>query len=290
MDAKTIRVEDYAVTEKPYYQPVGNEVEIFETAFKLRRPVALIGPTGCGKTALATYMAWYLGQDLTKGKGKAKKGVIFPYIEVPCHEDLTVNDLVGRYGFDGVWQPGPLYLGVQHGGIVALDEIVEARKDAIVMLHALSDDRRHLSVTKKGEVLVPPEHFMLVVCYNPGYQIRTKNLKPSTRQRFVTIEMDYPPQPLETEILMKKTGVEKDIAERFVQLGHNIREGARGKNELNLQEGASTRLLIMACEFYERQRKAGRKLNIEDIARVTIFNPVSTEETDRKTLEEMLKW
>ncbi len=285
-EGRALGIKDYVVTEEPYYEPVGNEIEIFESAFRLRRPLAILGPTGCGKTALATYMAYKLRKELIQKDPSLQ----FPYIEVPCHEDLTVNDLVGRYGFDNVWQPGPLYLGAKHGGIVLLDEIVEARKDAIVMIHSLADDRRHLPVVKKGEVLVPPEHFMLVACYNPGYQIRSRNLKPSTRQRFVTLEMDYPCADIEKKILYKKTGIDEPGADIFVTLGNHIRKAAKGSNDLNLQEGASTRLLVMAAEFYQREKYLGREPNIKEIARVTIFNPVSTEETDRKTLEEMLTW
>lgn len=286
MQGKTIDIKDYIVTEEPYYEPVGNEIEIFEMAFRLRRPLALLGPTGCGKTALATYMAYKLRKDIHANGAS----VLFPYIEVPCHEDLTVNDLVGRHGFDGIWQPGPLYLGAKHGGIVLLDEVVEARKDAIVMIHSLADDRRHLPVVKNGEVLVPPEHFMLVVCYNPGYQIKSKDLKPSTRQRFVTLEMDYPSAEIETKILCKKTGIDEEQARYFVALANNIRKGAKENNELNLQEGASTRLLVMASEFYQEQKRLGKEPDIKEIAAVTIFNPISSEDTNRRTLEEMLSW
>ena len=286
--ARIVPQVEYFVDKEPYYEPVGNEVEVFDMAFNLRRPLALLGPTGCGKTALANYMTWRIRQKLIKESGD--KGLHFPYIEVPCHEDLTIGDLVGRYGLKGEWLPGPLYTGALNGGIVLLDEIVEARKDAVVMIHALTDDRRHLPLPQKGEVIIPPEDFMIVICYNPGYQVKAKDLKPSTRQRFVTLEMDYPPNLLEEKIIIKHTGVDPEIASQLVSLGDNIRKAAREANQLNLQEGASTRLLIRAAEFYHAIEQSGATPNLRDIARYTIFSPISTEDTDRKVLEEMLSW
>ncbi len=297
-----IKQGDYAIFEEPYYEPVGSEITDFEIAYRRKRPLSLIGPTGCGKTTLTTYMAWKLSEDIIyQGKdgmavsklSEAEKQpdgrIMFPYIEIPCHEDLNTNDLVGRYDFSNNWIPGPLYIGATQGGIVVLDEIVEARKDAIVLLHGLTDDRRALTVSKKGEVVLPPDNFMVVICYNPGYQIKAKDLKPSTRQRFPTVEMNYPPQDIEKKILMKKTGIDEKIAGRLVSLGNTIRE-SKDSDTLNLQEGASTRLLLMAAEYYLEYEKMGLKPDLAHIARITIFNPISTEETDKKALEEMLSW
>ena len=209
MESKIQKYEDYAIVEEPYYEEIGSEVFDFEVAYSIKRPLALVGPTGCGKTALATYMAYKLRQDLvevTKENGKPSRvskmsqaekqldgKIVFPYIEIPCHEDLTETHLLGRYDLNDQWLPGPLYIGATNGGIVVLDEFVESRPDARVLLHSLTDDRRVLPVAKKGEVITPPDNFMVVVCYNPGYQVRAKELKASTRQRFPTIEMDYPP-------------------------------------------------------------------------------------------------
>ncbi|MAH03204.1 AAA family ATPase [Candidatus Pacearchaeota archaeon] len=298
---KITKYEDYSIVDEPYYEPVGNEITDFQVAFNCKRPLSLIGPTGCGKTTLALYMAYKLRQDLITKTDKGKTEVLefsksesqtgnkiaFPYIEIPCHEDMTETHLVGRYGLNNEWLPGPLYIGASRGGIVVLDEIVEARKDAVVLLHSLTDDRRVLYVAKKGEVITPPDNFMVVTCYNPGYQIRSKNLKQSTAQRFPTIQMNYPSTEIEEKIIIKKTGIEKDVASKLVRLGNEIRE-AKNNDTINLQEGVSTRLLIMASEFYLEYKKIGLEPDLKHIARVNIFNPISTEDTDRKSLEELL--
>ena len=178
-----------AVGQEPYYRPVGDEVTLFEAAYRRRLPVLLKGPTGCGKTRFVEYMAWRLRR---------------PLVTVACHDDLTTADLVGRYlivNDETVWMDGPLTAAVRGGGICYLDEIVEARKDTTVVIHPLADARRLLAVDKRGELVPAPDDFMLVISYNPGYQSVLKEIKPSTRQRFVALEFDYPAPDIEAEIV-----------------------------------------------------------------------------------------
>src|SRR5437763_10759125 len=204
-------VEKYKVVSEPYYLPIRQEVELFEAAYAAKLPVMLKGPTGCGKTRFVHYMAYRLKR---------------PLITVACHEDLTASDLVGRYllrGQETVWVDGPLTLGVKHGGIVYLDEIVEARKDTTVIIHPLSDDRRLLPVEKKGQVIEAVDEFMLVISYNPGYQSVLKDLKQSTKQRFMAIEFGYPSRDLEARIIQREAGVEKDVALALVKVGEKVR-------------------------------------------------------------------
>ncbi len=218
------------VVEEPYYLPVGDEVRIFEAAYARRLPVMLKGPTGVGKTRFLRYMAWRLGR---------------PLVTVACHDDLTASDLLGRYlikGDETVWIDGPLTHAVRIGAICYLDEIVEARKDTTVVIHPLTDDRRRLRLEKTGELLVAPPEFLLVVSYNPGYQSLMKNLKPSTRQRFVALDFHFPPPALETEIVAHESGVDRPTAEALVKLAGLI----RNLSDSGLDEPASTRLLVYA--------------------------------------------
>ncbi|HVF50617.1 MAG TPA: AAA family ATPase, partial [Pyrinomonadaceae bacterium] len=183
-----LAIEEYRAVEEPYYLAVARELELFEAAYAARLPVMLKGPTGSGKTRFVEHMAWRLKR---------------PLITVACHEDLSATDLVGRFLLEGeetVWHDGPLTKAVRNGAICYLDEVVEARKDTIVIIHPLTDDRRRLPIEKRGTVLDAPQDFMLVVSYNPGYQSILKDLKQSTRQRFIALEFDYPPPELETEI------------------------------------------------------------------------------------------
>ena len=224
--------------EEPFYLPVGDEVSLFEAAYRERIPVLLKGPTGCGKTRFVEYMAWYLAR-----KAGATTG--YALTTVSCHEDLTATDLVGRYllSSEGThWIDGPLTRAVKSGGICYLDEIVEARKDTIVVIHSLTDHRRLLPIEKKGELLHAHPDFFLVVSYNPGYQSTIKDLKHSTRQRFVSIEFDYPVQVLEQRIIAREAGVDAATAEALALAGAQIRH----LDEQNLLEGPSTRLLIYA--------------------------------------------
>ncbi len=230
MILESSKTDQYLVAEEPYYLPVGKEVELFESAYRHQIPVLLKGPTGCGKTRFMQYMAWRLKR---------------PLITVSCHDDLTASDLVGRYlvrGGETVWVDGPLTTAVKAGGFCYLDEIVEARKDTTVVIHPLADDRRILPMEKRGEVLKAPPEFLLAISYNPGYQSVLKDLKQSTRQRFLALEFFYPRKEPETDIVMHESGVDRSTAAGLVSLG----EKTRNLKDRGLTEGASTRLLIHA--------------------------------------------
>ena len=241
---KSYQVEEYYIEEEPFYLPLGDEIELFEAAYQQKMPVLLKGPTGCGKTRFVEHMAYRLGMPLAKKKGKdSPKGV--PLMTVACHEDLTASDLVGRYLLEGdstVWLDGPLARAVKAGAICYLDEVVEARKDTTVLIHPLTDHRRELPIEKKGEVLKAGEGFQLVISYNPGYQNALKDLKHSTRQRFVALEFTYPTVEIETDIIAHEAGVSQEMAETLARLGEKV----RNLKDHGLQEGASTRLLIYA--------------------------------------------
>src|SRR3954465_6943600 len=228
-----LAVEKYKVTNEPYYLPIKQEIELFEAAYAAKLPVMLKGPTGCGKTRFVEYMAYKLGR---------------PLITVACHEDLSSTDLVGRFLLEGeetVWHDGPLTAAVRAGAICYLDEVVEARKDTVVIIHPLTDDRRRLAIEKRGTVIDAPPDFMLVVSYNPGYQSVLKDLKQSTRQRFVAIEFDYPSEAIETSIVKHESGVSAELAAQIVRLGGKV----RNLREHGLQEGVSTRLLVYTGEL-----------------------------------------
>lgn len=215
----------------PAYEPAGDEVALFEHAWRNCLPVLIKGPTGVGKTHFVTHMAARLG---------------LPLFSVACHDDLTAADLVGRHLVqDGqtVWQDGPLTRAVREGGICYLDEIVEARKDVTVVIHPLADHRRTLPLERTGELLVAPPEFMLVVSYNPGYQNFLKGLKPSTRQRFIALRFDFPDEAREIRILQRETGCDTLLAQRLVALGNAIRR----LDGVDLEEVASTRLLVYAA-------------------------------------------
>ncbi|HJV76244.1 MAG TPA: CbbQ/NirQ/NorQ/GpvN family protein [Noviherbaspirillum sp.] len=217
----------------PFYQPVGNECELFEYAYRNRLPLLIKGPTGCGKTRFVAHMA----ARLTR-----------PLITVACHDDLTAADLVGRHLIgDGqtVWSDGPLTRAVREGGICYLDEIVEARKDTTVVLHPLTDDRRILPIERTGEELQAPDEFMLVVSYNPGYQNLLKSLKPSTRQRFIAINFGFPPADLEQKVLIAETGTDEMRALQLVTLAGHFRQ----LKDHDLEEAVSTRLLVYAASL-----------------------------------------
>ena len=216
-------IEEYHLTEEPYYVPVGDEIELFEAAYAQKIPVIFKGPTGCGKTRFVEYMSYRLGQPLTRvqqnngappenGSAEADDRDHLPLVTIACHEDLTASDLVGRYLLEGdrtVWIDGPLTRAVKVGGICYLDEIVEARKDTTVLIHPLTDHRRILPVEKRGELLEAADGFLLILSYNPGYQSALKDLKHSTRQRFISIEFDYPPRDIEAEIIAHESGLRR---------------------------------------------------------------------------------
>jgi nitric oxide reductase NorQ protein len=236
MQARTFKPEEYLVTTEPYYEPVGDEIALFEAAYRNQLPVLLKGPTGCGKTRFMEHMAWRLGR---------------PLVTVSCHDDLTASDLVGRYlvvGGETVWVDGPLARAVRCGGICYLDEVVEARKDTTVVIHPLGDDRRVLPMEKRGELLEAPPEFCLAISYNPGYQSVLKDLKQSTRQRFVALEFSYPEPDLERRIIERESGVDPDLAARLVKFAGMTRN-LKGNG---LEEGASTRLLVHAAKLVAR--------------------------------------
>ena len=227
--------------EQPYYLPLADEVSVFEAAYASRLPVLLKGPTGCGKTRFVEHMAWKL----------YRANVDDHLVTVSCHEDLTGTDLVGRYllkGDETVWQDGPLTRAVRQGALCYLDEIVEARKDTTVLIHSLTDHRRSLPIDKTGELLRAHDDFLLVISYNPGYQSILKDLKASTRQRFVSLTFDYPDEQRETEIISHESGVAEDIASHLATIGVKV----RNLREHGFREGVSTRLLIYAAQLIGR--------------------------------------
>ena len=251
-------IEEYKPHVEPYYLPIGGEVEMFTAAFEERIPVLLKGPTGAGKTRFVEYMAWRLGRPLNIGRRRSEEPTVqgdfdqaLPIVTVACHEDLTASDLVGRYLLEGEttrWIDGPLTRAVKAGAICYLDEIVEARKDTTVLIHPLTDYRRLLPIEKRAQVLEAAAGFLLVISYNPGYQSALKDLKHSTRQRFVSIEFDYPPRAQEAEIIAHEADIPMDVANELAKLGEKV----RNLREHGLAEGVSTRLLIYAGKLIKK--------------------------------------
>jgi nitric oxide reductase NorQ protein len=231
---------------EPFYLPVGDEIEVFQAAYEQRIPVLLKGPTGCGKTRFVEHMAWRLARDL---------------VTVACHDDMTASDLVGRYllNTDGTaWLDGPLTQAVRAGAICYLDEVVEARKDTTVVLHSLTDHRRMLPVERLGTTIPAHEDFLLVVSYNPGYQASVKDLKPSTRQRFLAIEFTYPSVALETRIIAHESEVDTALAESLAFLGERL----RNLDEADIIDGPSTRLLIYVGALIRKGISASRACDV----------------------------
>jgi nitric oxide reductase NorQ protein len=222
-----------ATMQKIYYRPINKECDIFEHTFKQKLPLLLKGPTGCGKTRFVEYMAQQLNQEL---------------ITVACNEDTSAVDLIGRFlvkGLETVWQDGPITKAIRKGAIVYLDEIAEARPDVLVAIHSLTDHRRALYIDKLDIELHAPENFMLVASYNPGYQRGFKDLKPSTKQRFVAMQFSYPKPNVEAEIICNESNIDKSTAEKLVKLGNKIRNLV----DSGLAEPASTRLLVDAAKL-----------------------------------------
>jgi nitric oxide reductase NorQ protein len=216
-----------------YYKPIAKECDIFAHAYQQKLPVLLKGPTGCGKTRFVEYMAQQLNRNL---------------ITVACNEETSAVDLIGRYlvkGMETVWQDGPLTKAVRNGCILYLDEIAEARPDILVVIHSLTDHRRTLFIDRLDTEIQAPDSFMLVASYNPGYQRGMKELKPSTKQRFIALPFNYPKPAVEVEIIGMESGINKSEAEKLVKLGNKIRNLV----ELGLSEPASTRLLIDAAKL-----------------------------------------
>lgn len=216
-----------------FYKALGSEVEVFQQINELRLPLLLKGPTGSGKSRFVEYMAHAVGKKL---------------ITISCHEETSSTDLIGRFiikGAETIWMDGPLTTAVKNGYILYLDEVAEARPDVIVAIHSLTDHRRELFIDKLGETISAHPDFLLVASFNPGYQKGFKELKPSTRQRFVALTFDYPQPKEEIEILVEETGIERDAAKKLVHIATKI----RNLTELGLTETVSTRLLVDAAKL-----------------------------------------
>jgi nitric oxide reductase NorQ protein len=239
--------------EAPFYLPHGDECDIFKAAYRNHMPLLLKGPTGCGKTRFVAHMAATLGR---------------PLYTVACHDDLSAADLIGRYllkGGETEWVDGPLTRAVREGGICYLDEVVEARKDVTVVLHPLTDDRRILPIERTGEVLEAGPEFMLVASYNPGYQNILKTLKPSTRQRFLAIEFDFPSQEREADIVVSESGLSKEKVAVLVRLAGKLR-ALKGQD---IEEGVSTRLLVYCASLIRDG------MPVEQAVKAALIEPLS---------------
>jgi len=257
-----VDIDQYKRTDEPFYEQLGNEVAAYEAAYKSRLPVMVKGPTGCGKSRFIEYMAWKLQK---------------PLITVACNEDMTASDLVGRYLLDANgtrWLDGPLTIAARIGAICYLDEIVEARQDTTVVIHPLTDHRRELPLDKKGELIKAHEDFQLVISYNPGYQSLMKDLKQSTKQRFVAMDFDYPDLAIETEIVCKETGIDAETAQKLVKVGL----AARNLKGHGLEEGISTRLITYAATLMNNGIAA------KDAAEIAMVRPITDDAEMRQTL------
>jgi nitric oxide reductase NorQ protein len=257
-----IDYSQYLISKEPYYLAVGDEVQTYQAAYEVRMPVMLKGPTGCGKSRFVETMAWKLQK---------------PLITVACNEDMTASDLVGRYllDIDGTrWQDGPLTVAARIGAICYLDEVVEARQDTIVVIHPLTDHRRELPLEKKGELVKAHEDFQIVISYNPGYQSLMKSLKQSTIQRFGAMAFDYPEASVESEIVAHEGGVDKELAEKLVQ----VAQRSRNLKGHGLDEGMSTRLLIYAAQLM------GKGIAAEVACQMALVIPLTDDADMRDTL------
>ncbi|PWT85596.1 MAG: AAA family ATPase [Proteobacteria bacterium] len=255
-------LDSYRIRQEPYYQPIGDEVAVFEAAYLSRLPVMLKGPTGCGKTRFVEYMAWRLQR---------------PLITVAAHEDMTAADLAGRYLLapqGTVWHDGPLALAVRGGAICYLDEIVEARQDTTVVIHPLTDARRILPLDKKNEIVPAHADFQLVISYNPGYQSAVKDLKESTKQRFIAIDFNYPAPDVEADVVAREAGVDRQTARQLVDIAVRSRN-LRGHG---LDEGASTRMLIHAG------RLVAAGVGLEAASHASIVLPITDDLDVRQAL------
>ncbi len=250
------------IAKEPYYKISGKEVEVFQAAHDQKLPVLLKGPTGNGKSRFVEYMSWKLDKEI---------------ITVACHEETSSTDLIGRYilkGTEAVWQDGPLTQAVKRGAIIYLDEIAEARPDIIVAIHSLTDYRRTLFLDKRGEEIKADDNFMLVASFNPGYQKGFKELKPSTRQRFVSLHFQYPKPEDEIEIIVNETHIDVPTAKALVKIAEKI----RNLSELGLTETVSTRLLVDAAKMINSG--IGKRLAAE----VAIIQPLTDDEEILSTL------
>jgi len=258
-----VDISQYRISEQPFYQAQGNEVELYQAAYAARLPVMVKGPTGCGKSRFIEYMAWKLNK---------------PLITVACNEDMTASDLVGRYLLDANgtrWLDGPLTIAARLGAICYLDEVVEARQDTTVVIHPLTDHRRTLPLDKKGELIAAHPDFQLVISYNPGYQSLMKDLKQSTKQRFAAMEFDYASSTVEASIVARETGIDDELAANLVKIGL----AARNLKGHGLDEGISTRLLVYAATLI----KGG--IAPRDACRMALVRPITDDADIRDTLD-----
>ena len=258
-----LNIEQYKISEEHYYQAQGDEVAWYQAAYEARLPVMVKGPTGCGKSRFIEHMAYTLGK---------------PLITVACNEDMTASDLVGRYLLDANgtrWLDGPLTIAARIGAICYLDEIVEARQDTTVVIHPLTDHRRSLPLDKKGEVVNAHSDFQLVISYNPGYQSLMKELKQSTKQRFVAMDFDYAPATVEEGIVAKETGIDTDTAKKLVKVG-GVARNLKGHG---LDEGISTRLLVYAASLMKQG------INAKDACKMALVRPITDDADIRQTLD-----
>jgi nitric oxide reductase NorQ protein len=265
------------LNDEPYYLALADEVELFSAAYDARLPVLLKGPTGCGKTRFVEYMAW----RLYRKEGAAQIDLDIPLVTISCHEDLTATDMVGRFllqGDETVWRDGPLTSAVRSGAICYLDEIVEARKDTTVLIHSLTDHRRLLPIDKTGELLSAHENFLLVISYNPGYQSVLKDLKPSTRQRFVSLTFDYPDEEREAIIIAREAGIDLELAGRLALIGAKV----RNLREHGFEEGVGTRLLIYTGSLVNEGIAPRRAADI------AIVNAVSDDTTVQQAIADIV--
>jgi nitric oxide reductase NorQ protein len=256
-------IDQYKIENQPYYRAVADEVDLYESAYSVRMPMMLKGPTGCGKTRFVEYMAWKLGR---------------PLITVACNEDMTASDLVGRFLLDASgtrWQDGPLAIAARLGAICYLDEVVEARQDTTVVIHPLTDARRVLPLEKKGELVQAHPDFQLVISYNPGYQSLMKDLKQSTKQRFGALDFNYPSHDIEAEIVAHETKVSLEVASKLV----SIAERARNLKGHGLDEGISTRMLIYAGSLI------ASGVNPLSACQMTLVRPITDDPDMRDALD-----
>lgn len=254
------------VTPVPFYLPQADECDVFRAAYRRQMPLLLKGPTGCGKTRFVAHMAALLGR---------------PLYTVACHDDLSASDLIGRFllkGGETEWVDGPLTRALREGAICYLDEVVEARKDVAVVLHPLTDDRRMLPIERTGEVLEAGPQFMLVASYNPGYQNILKTLKPSTRQRFLALDFDFPPPEREIEIVVRESGLAQDRVATLVRLAGKLR-ALKGQD---LEEGVSTRLLVYCASLIHDGMPIGRAVE------AALIEPLSDDADVKQGLRDLV--
>lgn len=250
----------------PFYLAQSDECEIFQAASANNLPLLLKGPTGCGKTRFVAHMAARLGR---------------PLYTVACHDDLSAADLIGRYllkGGETIWVDGPLTRAVREGAICYLDEVVEARKDVTVVLHPLTDDRRILPIDRTGEELQAADGFMLVASYNPGYQNILKTLKPSTRQRFVSISFDFPPADQEVQIVANESGLDAERVKPLVRLAGKLR-ALKGQD---LEEGVSTRLIVYTATLI------AQGMSVERAVLAAMIEPLTDDEDVKRGLLDLV--